>query len=253
MLKPDFSLGEVGFLCFTQTKNKEGEMTDYRKKYENQFAEAAYLLMAISLALSLSCTTMSEKRYVENNTFISTYPKMAIKVSPELKYVGEYRGDIFQDSRAWDHLKTRIERVFHIFLQKGDENDINKGVVIATFKVSEGFYWTSDSLKKPGSAMDSGEIKIRGKVWTYAVWRTKNFFGPANDFVQDHGFSTNQHFLVGVISKVIDHTPTGGDALGNTKMAIYYIEDQRICGSDLGQFKNRGLKTVQFIGTESAQ
>jgi hypothetical protein len=228
-------------------------MTDYRRKYRNQFAGVAYLLTAISLALSLSCATMSEKRYVENNTFISTYPKMAIKVSPELEYLGEYRGDIFKDGIGYDFQRAKIERVFHIFLQKGDEGDINKGVVIATLKISEGFYWTSDSLKKPGSAMDSGEIKINGKVWPYAVWRTKNFFGPAKDFVQDHGLSTNQHFLVGVISKVIDHTPTGGDALGNTKMAIYYIEDQRIYGSDLGQFKNRGLKTVQFIGTESTQ
>jgi hypothetical protein len=228
-------------------------MNDYRRKYRNQFVKVAYLLMAISLVLSVSCATMSEKRYVENNTFVSTYPKLAIKVSPEFEYLGEYHGDIFKDGIGYDFERAKVEEVFYIFCQKGDGGDINKGVVIATYTVSEGFYWTSDALKKPGSAMDSGEIKISGKVWPYAVWRTKNFFGPAKDFVQDHGLSTNQHFMVGVISRVIDHTPTGGDALGNTKMAIYYIEDQRICGYDLAQFRNRGLEAVHFIGSESTE
>jgi hypothetical protein len=74
-------------------------MTDYREKDRTQFVRVAYLLMAISLALSVSCATMSERRYVENNTFISTYPKMAIKVTPELKYVGEYHGDKFKDAQ----------------------------------------------------------------------------------------------------------------------------------------------------------
>jgi hypothetical protein len=189
---------------------------------------------------------MSEKRYVENNTFISTYPKMAIKVSPEFEYLGAYRGEKFGDAAAWDFRTAKIERVFHIFCQKGDAGDINRGVVIAIFKLSEGFYWTSNSVIKPGRAMDTGEIEINGKVWPYAVWRTQNFFGPAKDFIQDHGLSTNQHFLAGVISRVIDYSPDA-DALGNTKMAIYYIEDQNICGYDLGQFRDRGLKAVHFM------
>jgi hypothetical protein len=144
----------------------------------------------------------------------------------------------------------------HIFLEKGDEGDINRGLVIATLKLSIGFHWLSDSVKKPGSAVDSGAIKINGKVWPYAIWSTKNFFGSAKDFVQKHGFSTNQDLLVGVVSKVIDHTP--GEALGGTKLAIYYIEDRKISGwgtsgSALAQFKNRSLKAAQFLGTQSIE
>ena len=93
--------------------------------------------------------------------------------------------------------------------------------------------------------MDWGEIKISGKAWPYVIWQTKNFFGPAKDFVQNHGFSTDQPFLVGAISKVIDYSPEA-DALGNTKMAIYYIEDRRISGSDPAQFMDRCLKAFQF-------
>ena len=98
--------------------------------------------------------------------------------------------------------------------------------------------------------MESGETRINGKVWPYAIWATTNFFGPAKDFVQEQGFSTNQYFLVGVISKVIDHTQ--GEVLGGTKLAIYYFEDQRISGwktsgSDLAQFMDRGLKAVKFL------
>jgi hypothetical protein len=101
--------------------------------------------------------------------------------------------------------------------------------------------------------LDSGEIKISGKVWPYAIWSTDNFFGPAKDFVQDKGFPTNQPFLVGTISKVIDHTL--GEALGGTKLAIYYIEDRRISGlirssSDSAQFMDRCLKAVQFLKDE---
>jgi hypothetical protein len=206
--------------------------------------------MATSLVLTTGCATVTEKRYVENNTFISTYPKMAIKVSPELKYVGEYRGNIFKDTQTG--MRTaNIERVFHIFLEKGDEGDINKGLVIATFKLSTGFHWLSESLKEPRNAVDSGEIKINGKVWPYAIWPTTNFFGPAKDFVQNHGFSPNQYFLAGVISKVIDHTQ--GEVLGGTKLAIYYIEDRRISGSDSAQFMDRGLKAIQFLGTQSIE
>jgi hypothetical protein len=223
-------------------------MTDYRKKYRNQFVRVAYLSIAISLALSVACATMSEKRYVENNTFISTYPKMAIKVSPEFEYLGEYRGNIFKDTQIGMRT-TNIERVFHIFLEKGDEGDINKGLVIATYKLSTGFHWLSDSAKEPRNAVDSGEIKISGKVWPYVIWPTKDFFGPAKDFVQNHGFPTNQYFLVGVFSKVIDHTQ--GEAFGGTKLAIYYIEDRRICGSDTAQFMDRCLKAVQFQETDS--
>jgi hypothetical protein len=219
-------------------------MTDYTKKYTNLFVRIAYILMAISFVLSAGCATVSEKRYVENNTFISTYPKMAIRVSPELKYLGEYHGNKFKDAQ-FAMRTANIDQVMHIFLEKGDEGDINRGLVIATFKLSIGFHWLSDSVKKPGSAVDSGEIKINGKVWPYAIWPTTNFFGSAKDFVQKHGFSTNQDFLVGVISKVIDHTQ--GEALGGTKLAIYYIEDRRISGSDSAQFMDRGLKVAQFL------
>ena len=56
-------------------------MTDYRRKYKNQFAGVAYLLMAISLALSLSCTTMSEKRYVEVPVEVSSGFKASIIIN----------------------------------------------------------------------------------------------------------------------------------------------------------------------------
>jgi hypothetical protein len=222
-------------------------MTDSVEKSKDHLMHTLYIFMAIYLLVTFNCAGISGKRYVENNTFISTYPKTAIKVSPELRYVGEYRGDIFQDTRAWDHLKAKIERVFHIFLQKGDEDNINKGVVIAIFELSEGFHWTSDVVKKPRSAIDSGEIEIYGKAWPYAIWRTSNFFGPAKDFVQDQGFSTNQTFLVGAISKVIDYTP-GGDALGNIKLAIYYFEDLKHCGYPHRMFSEGKSKFIdEFI------
>ena len=44
-------------------------MADYRIKYRNQFVRVVYLLMAIFLVLTPGCATVSEKRYVENNTF----------------------------------------------------------------------------------------------------------------------------------------------------------------------------------------
>jgi hypothetical protein len=225
-------------------------MTDYRKKYRNQVVMIVFLLIAISLVLTAGCATVTDKRHVENNTFISTYPKMAIKVSPEFEYLGEYHGNMFKDAQTG--MRTaNIDQVFHIFLERGDEGSINKGLVIAIYKLSIGFHWLSDSVKKAGSAVDSGEIEINGKVWPYAVWATNNFFGPAKAFVQDRGFSADQYFVVGVISKVIDHTH--GEALGGTKLAIYYIEDRRISGSDSARFMDRGLKAIQFLGNQTIE
>jgi len=232
-------------------------MTHFIKRSKDHLMPTVYILMAICLITTFNCAGISGKRYVENNAFISTYPKMAIQVSPELKYVGEYRGEMFRVSWEWDHLKAKIEQVFHIFLQGGDGDNINKGVVIATFELSEGFHWTSDAIGKSGNYTDLGETEIDGKAWPYFIWRTRNFFGPAKDFVQDQGFSTNQTFLVGAISKVIDHTP-GGDALGSIKLAIYYFEDQSQSGfphitfSDgkpkfIDDFMQRGFNAAQFV------
>ena len=103
-------------------------MTDYEKKYRNQFVRVAYLLMVISFVLTGGCATVSEKRYVENNTFISTYPKMAIKVSPEFQYVGEFHLDRYmQATFAMDKMDVKAQRVLYIFCQKGNDDNVKRG------------------------------------------------------------------------------------------------------------------------------
>jgi hypothetical protein len=187
---------------------------------------------------------MTEKRYVENNTFISTYPKMAIKVSPEFEYLGEYHGDIFKkatfDMDMRDH---KYERTLYIFCEKGSDSSVKRGIIIYTNKVPEGVRWGSEpftSEKFKSRAMDTGETEVGGMNWQYSIWSAKNFFGFAKDFVHEAGYSTTNQHLVFAIGKIITHKE-------DTMMFLYYIEDLRESGSDLDRFMDRGLIAVQFL------
>ena len=223
-------------------------MTDYAKKYKIQFVRVAYLLMAISLIVSVSCTTMSERRYVENNTFISNHPKMRIKVSSELKYLGEYHSDIRKQATFDMDMKDhKIERVFHIFAQRGSDDSVKRGVVICTYYLPGGARWLSEpftSEKSERGRLDGGKIEVGGEDWQYGIWRFKNFFGIASDFVQDAGYSTTNKHLAFGIGRIVTYKE-------DTIMQIYYIEDQRISGFDLPEFMDRGLKAVHFTESES--
>jgi hypothetical protein len=233
-------------------------MTDCRRKYRNQFVRVTYLLMAISLVLIVSCATVSEKRYVENNTFLSNYPKMAIKVSPELKYVGEYHGDIFKKATFdMDMIRHKQERTLYIFCEKGGDGSVKRGVTIFTIKVPEGVRWLSEpftSEKSKRGKMDTGKTEFGGMNWRYAMWTTNNFFGTAKDFVHDAGYSTTNQHLVFAIGKIITHEE-------DTIMLLYYIEDLRGSGFPntmfedkkrfLDEFFQRGLSAVQFLKNET--
>ena len=238
-------------------------MTDCKKKYRNQFVKAAYLSMAISLVLTTGCTTVGDKRYVENNTFISTYPKMAIKVRPELKYVGEYHGDIFKrvtwDMDMRDH---KHERTLYIFCEKGSEGNVKRGIFIYTIKLPEGAHWVSGpftSEKSKRGKLDTGETEFGGMKWPYAIWSTGNFFGFAKDFVHDAGYSTTNQHLVFAFGRIITHEQ-------DTIMLLYYIEDLRECRPDMQRlplkppkdeegfvhlFMSRAFKAVQFLKDET--
>lgn len=225
-------------------------MSTFEKRSKSYSISTAYILMAVSLVLCFSCATISEKRSVENNTFTSTYPKMAIKVSPELKYVGEYHGDIFKDAFGDDYSRTKVDQVFYIFCQKGDHGNAKKTLAIRVCSVPEGFYWLSDSFGT-GSKIDSGKTKVGGMSWEYAVWTTKDLFGPAKNFMQNQGFSTANQHLVGAIGKIISHDRT-------TKMIVYYTEDLRYCGFPntmfavgkkkfVDEFMQRALNALKFM------
>lgn len=207
---------------------------------------------------------MSEKRYVENNTFISTYPRMAIKVRPELKYLGEYHGDLFKDVVGDYYTQTKVEQVFYIFCQKGDDGNAKKALAIRISSVPDGFYWRSDSFAT-GSKIDSGKTEVGGMNWVYAVWATNDLFGLAKNFIQNQGFSTTNQHLLGAIGKIVTPDRT-------TKMIVYYAEDLEDTGypsyaqwnkrvsllSDnqrkfVNEFIDRGFKTIQFLQSESTE
>jgi hypothetical protein len=230
-------------------------MTDYIKKSENYPIRAAYLFIPICLVVSLSCAGIGDKRYVENNTFISSYPKMAIKVNPELKYVGEYHGDIFKQATFdMDMRSAKLERVFHIFCQKASDGNAKRGIVISTYGLPGGYYWLSEpftSEKGKKGKLDTGETEVAGMNWQYAMWTTKNFFGPAKDFVHDAGYSTTNQHLVFAIGRILTHEK-------DTTMLLYYVEDLEHCGYPhkmfsegkskfIDEFMQRGFNAFQFL------
>ena len=233
-------------------------MTDYKEKYRNQFFKVAYFLMAISFVLTVGCATVSDKRYVENNTFISTYPKMAIKVSPELKYVGELHPDRFMQAPFdVDSMEVKAQRDLYIFCQKGNDDNVKRGVAILVNKLPKPHRWHSQpftSEKSKKRKMDTGETKFGGMNWRYAIWRTRNFFGFAKDFLHEAGYLTTNPHLVFAIGRIITHEE-------DTVMFLFYIEDLREFRSEMQRFRwmplvdrerfvnefmDRAFKTVQF-------
>ena len=126
-----------------------------------------YLLLSLKcmllLALILGCSSMQVKREVNENTFVSSYPNVAIKVKPEFKYIGNPNeatlGKSVDNSRD---LRVRWDSYCFV---KADKDKTARAVTIQIETVETRFI--SDFFRNVKNVAAKGTTEIGGEKFQY--------------------------------------------------------------------------------------
>ena len=114
-------------------------------------------------ALILGCSSLQVKREVNENTFVSSYPNVAIKLKPEFKYIGNPSeatlGKSVDNSRD---LRVRWDSYCFV---KADKDKAAKAVTIQIETVETRFI--SDFFRNVKNAAAKGTAEIGGKKFQY--------------------------------------------------------------------------------------
>ena len=125
-------------------------------------------LAIVAVILITGCTGMEVKRGVVDNTYYSTYPKLAIEVPSEFEYVNNDKSSGF-GFYVGEIVGSRQEVDQHFLADR-----INKTLlIIQTIKVNQG-YWLPDLNMGLKNLLDRGHEEHQGTRYQSGVWATKN-------------------------------------------------------------------------------
>jgi len=122
-------------------------------------------LCLLILVFLFGCASTSVQVHEDNNTFVSTYPKLTIKMSPEYKYIGEYKYGSSGSSLDAAMSTTRREKVY--FFVKSSPNNTRIDRAISIWFMQTSTYWNPASTLIPKNKKTSGTCELVDKDYKY--------------------------------------------------------------------------------------
>ncbi len=125
-------------------------------------------LLLLILFLTNGCVGTKLKRGVQENTFYSTYPELAIKMAPELEYVDKTRSNDFTLFSNMDTGSSVSKNSFLFVDQLGKTL-----CQINIHKISRG-YWQPPNMSKLKNVLYTGKEEYSGANYQYGVTAIKD-------------------------------------------------------------------------------
>ncbi len=175
-----------------------------------------YILLSLKclllLALILGCSVLQINREVRENTFVSSYPNLAIKVSPEYKYIGNIDDKSTGQSISGRDLRYRDDSYSFV---KPDKDQAGKVVSIQIETVET--YFVSDFFRNIENPLSKGTTDIGGEKFQYYTRLVK----PTMDRDMTRHIAGQGYKMPVGLEKVFGRIY---GAKGNTLVKIYYYE-----------------------------
>ncbi len=199
-----------------------------------------YTLQVIGLLLVFAgCQHWTPQRSVDvQNTFTSTrYPAVTVSVDSDLTYIGSVKHSKYQRYKNSPGGSTSHYESF-LFALKGSNARLQRGVIIRTKKLSEG-YILPDLFDKVKHRLDSGITSFGGQNYQYAVFPSKRpFFDFEENFIFDRGYILGDIFVAKAFSR-----REGSD--DNYSFLIMYVE--ALDGFGKGRTKFRDWTRREYL------
>jgi len=162
------------------------------------------------------CASLQAKREVVDNTlYSSSNPKIQIKVSPELKYIGETKDTGQRQADASTRMLTHRVK-WYVFVDS-DASRVNRMVSIRIERTET--YYVSDLFSYVKSSYERGTCELGGRNFQYCSRLIyPGMDRPVTRFVSDQGYVIPRCVLLKSFKKVYG-------AKGNILVGINYIED----------------------------
>lgn len=205
-----------------------------------------YIMQVIGLLFVFAgCQHWTPQRSVDaQNTFISTrYPAVAVSVDSDMAYIGSVKHAKYQRYKNSPGGSTSHYESF-LFVLKGPNARLQRGVIIRTKKLSEG-YILPDLFDKIKHRLDSGITSFGGQNYQYAVFpSTRPFFDFEENFIFDRGYILSDKFVAKAFSR-----RDGSD--NNYSILIMYIESLDSFGK--GRTKFRDWTRREYLSDQQKQ
>lgn len=156
------------------------------------------LLMLLVFVLT-GCVGTKRQRGVQENTFYSTYPEVAVKMAPEFEYVDNRKKSEYGQHEGSDSGSSYNNEKF-IF---ADRLSKKVGVITISSLSDSGTRWIVDLTKQISDYLTTGYEDQFGKTYQYIVFTSKD--------------ENNECRLIKLASRVV-----GG--YGDTILNIIYVE-----------------------------
>jgi len=151
-----------------------------------------FISLIFCILFIVSCASIQREITVKDNIFYSSYPPNAIKVDPEIKYLGKVDKSEFRNFEGRLTGPT-VRSDSYVFVQI-IKNRINKAVVIKIDEINEG-YWLPDLFEKVKTKLVSGVTKINNDSYQYIITNSIMANDLERKFVTDKGYITSNCYL----------------------------------------------------------
>jgi len=154
---------------------------------------ALAIVCIVFYALLSGCASLRVERLVQDNVFYSSYPQYAIKVDPEIKFVGKVDNSMYRQSDTDPLFSANIKSDAYFFAQIKD-NRVNKGVLIKFDELNTG-YWLPDLFDKVKTKLVSGVTKINEVSYQYVITNMPMANTSEIKYITDKGYITSNCYL----------------------------------------------------------
>jgi hypothetical protein len=141
---------------------------------------------AFLFVLLLGCASLKPERKVVDNVFYSSYPKVEMRVNPELIYLGELKYHSTKESVSGGKLLSYNHECF-IFLQADSKKTAKRLFIIRTQRVET--YFVSDLFGRVKNKLDFGTSDIDGHDYQYYIGAIEpKASGEVTKYISDNGY-----------------------------------------------------------------
>jgi hypothetical protein len=119
-----------------------------------------------------SCSGLTPRREIVNNTFFSSNPKVAVSISDDFTFDDKKRSDSFSFFSSGGESGTNVSHENYRFIDMANQ----KVVIIRISKLSRG-YWNRDLKHPVSNPLEKGVVKNKNGSFQYAVFATQEVDG----------------------------------------------------------------------------